>query len=168
MVWWEAQEGCRCCPKLSAERRGTNIFHAGYIAAGRRPGGAKAGELCEAAMQSGQGNYLAKLILYPGNQKSAVCLGIPVLTNPPLFLSRGRFEFLDYLPEGTQGVVVQPVGKTGVLVAGTDTVRGFSSLDQVRKSLLLGASRSYLTTTACLHSTFRPGYHPSLTRWRSA
>ena len=29
-----------------------------------------------------------------------------------------------------QGVVVQPVGDTGVLVAATDTVRGFSRLDQ--------------------------------------
>jgi hypothetical protein len=43
----------------------------------------------------------------------------------------GRFEFTDYLPEGTQGVVVQPVGKSGVLIAATDTVRGISRLDQV-------------------------------------
>ena len=46
--------------------RGRNIFHAGYIAAGRRPGSATAGELCSAAMQSGTGNYLANLVLYPG------------------------------------------------------------------------------------------------------
>ena len=29
-----------------------------------------------------------------------------------------------------QGVVVQPIGEAGVLVAATDTVRGFSQLDQ--------------------------------------
>ena len=46
--------------------RGRNLFHAGVIAAGRRPGGAKPGELCEEAMSSGTGNYLANLILYPG------------------------------------------------------------------------------------------------------
>ena len=35
------------------------------------------------------------------------------------------------MPEGTQGAVIQPVGKAGVLVAGTDVVRGISRLDQV-------------------------------------
>ena len=47
--------------------------------------------------------------------------------------SSGRKEFADYLPEGTQGIVVQPVGKLGVMVAGTDTIRGISMLDQVDK-----------------------------------
>jgi hypothetical protein len=51
---------------------------------------------------------------------------------PSFLLSTGRKEFADFLPEGTQGIVVQPVGKLGVLVAGTDTVRGISMLDQVR------------------------------------
>lgn len=44
----------------------------------------------------------------------------------------GRVEFTSFLPEATQGVVVQPVGKDGVLIAATDTVRGFGRLDQVR------------------------------------
>ena len=30
----------------------------------------------------------------------------------------------------SQGVAVQPIGEAGVLVAATDTVRGFSALDQ--------------------------------------
>jgi hypothetical protein len=42
----------------------------------------------------------------------------------------GRFEFLEYFPEKTQGVLVQPIGTEGVLVAATDTQRGFSRLDQ--------------------------------------
>lgn len=41
-----------------------------------------------------------------------------------------------YLPEGTQGVVVQPIGSTGVLVVGTDTVRGIGRMDQVRKNVV--------------------------------
>jgi hypothetical protein len=59
------------------------------------------------AMKLGRGDYLANLLLYPG-----------------------RPEFTAFLPDNTQGVVVQPVGSEGVLVAGTDTVRGFSRLDQ--------------------------------------
>jgi hypothetical protein len=44
----------------------------------------------------------------------------------------GRAEFVQYLPEATQGVVVQPLGSDGVVVVGTDTLRGLSRLDQVR------------------------------------
>ncbi len=47
-----------------------------------------------------------------------------------LFSLLGRLEFESYLPEGTQGVAVQPVGKQGILIAGTDTIRGISRLDQ--------------------------------------
>lgn len=47
----------------------------------------------------------------------------------------GRLEFVDYLPETTQGVVVQPIGSQGVMVVGTDTQRGISRLDQVRWGL---------------------------------
>ncbi len=43
----------------------------------------------------------------------------------------GRQEFVQYLPEATQGVIVQPIGKEGVMVVGTDTLRGLSRLDQV-------------------------------------
>jgi hypothetical protein len=44
----------------------------------------------------------------------------------------GRLEFTSFLPENTQGVAVQPIGNRGVLIAGTDTVRGIGRLDQVR------------------------------------
>jgi hypothetical protein len=36
-----------------------------------------------------------------------------------------------FFPENTQGVLVQPIGSEGVLLAGTDTQRGFGFLDQV-------------------------------------
>lgn len=42
----------------------------------------------------------------------------------------GRQEFVQYLPEATQGVIVQPLDNAGVLVVGTDTLRGLSRLDQ--------------------------------------
>lgn len=48
--------------------------------------------------------------------------------------SAGRKEFTAFLPEATQGVAVQPVGSQGVLILGTDTVRGLSRLDQVGTS----------------------------------
>jgi hypothetical protein len=38
---------------------------------------------------------------------------------------------VQYLPQATQGVIVQPLGNAGVLVIGTDTLRGLSRLDQV-------------------------------------
>ena len=115
-------------------------------------------------MQSETGNYLANLVLYPGERggggRGCIRVGmedgalqsphgpplLPLLGTslsspflspfhpsppPPLSVHTGRVEFSDYLPEGTQGIVVQPVGKAGVLVAGTDVVRGISRLDQV-------------------------------------
>lgn len=50
----------------------------------------------------------------------------------------GRQEFVQYLPENTQGVIVQPLGSSGVLVIGTDTLRGLSRLDQVHRVQVMG------------------------------
>ena len=44
----------------------------------------------------------------------------------------GRKEFTSYLPENTQAVVVQPVGDAALLIAASDTQRGFNKVDQVR------------------------------------
>ncbi|KAG2424358.1 hypothetical protein HXX76_014567 [Chlamydomonas incerta] len=95
------------CKSLVLIYKGRTLFHHGFIAKGLKPGNVVPGEICTQAMRDGQGNYLANLVLYPG-----------------------RPEFTAFLPENTQGVMVQPVGNDGVLVAGTDTVRGFSRLDQ--------------------------------------
>lgn len=46
-------------------------------------------------------------------------------------VSAGRFEFTAFLPGNTQGVIVRPLGKQGVMIAATDTQRGFGKLDQV-------------------------------------
>ncbi|PNH03732.1 hypothetical protein TSOC_010182 [Tetrabaena socialis] len=95
------------CRSLLLIYKGRNLFHFGHILRGLSPGSAAPGDICAQAMRDGRGNYLANLLLYPG-----------------------RPEFTAFLPENTQGVMVQPVGSDGVLVAGTDMVRGFSRLDQ--------------------------------------
>ncbi|MEE3717071.1 cofactor assembly of complex C subunit B [Tumidithrix elongata RA019] len=41
----------------------------------------------------------------------------------------GRFEF-DYLPENTQGVIVQPLGEKGVMVLGANAPRSYTKQDE--------------------------------------
>eukprot|EP00958_Prasinococcus_capsulatus_P024484 scaffold3827_cov394-Prasinococcus_capsulatus_cf.AAC.3 len=65
------------------------------------------GKVTETAQKNGKGNYLANLANYPG-----------------------RFEFFGYFPDNTQGVLVQPIGTQGLIVAGTNVVRGFGRVDQ--------------------------------------
>ena len=43
----------------------------------------------------------------------------------------GRVEFTSFLPENTQAAIVQPIGNDGVLIAASNTQRGFTRLDQV-------------------------------------
>lgn len=50
--------------------RGRNLFHAGMARSGHVLGTAAAGDVCSKAMESGQGNYLANMVLYPGTQES--------------------------------------------------------------------------------------------------
>jgi hypothetical protein len=59
-------------------------------------------------------------------------VGTIILFFNELVLLVGRAEFVEYLPEATQGVLVQPIGNQGVLILGCDTVRGISRLDQAR------------------------------------
>ena len=59
----------------------------------------------------------------------------------------GAVEFKQYLPENTSSAVVQPLGDEGVLVAGSDTQRGFGPLDQVEP----GSLQIDLTICAALH-----------------
>ena len=65
------------------------------------------GPICERAMASGGGNYLANLALFPG-----------------------RVEFEAYLPSNAQAVAVTPVGGEGVAVFASGTQRGFTPADQ--------------------------------------
>ncbi|KAL6756237.1 hypothetical protein V8C86DRAFT_2651327 [Haematococcus lacustris] len=104
---WSALRACTRCKSLVVLLDGRTIFCAGLLKPGVRPGSAQAGDICTACMKTGQGNYLANLVLYPG-----------------------RAEFVSFLPENTQGVAVQPIADRGVLIAGIDAVRGLGRLDQ--------------------------------------
>lgn len=46
-----------------------------------------------------------------------------------LKLYPGRIEF-DYLPENTQGVICQPIGKSGVLILGANAPRSYTQQDE--------------------------------------
>ncbi|MEM6353396.1 MAG: cofactor assembly of complex C subunit B [Cyanobacteria bacterium P01_D01_bin.14] len=47
-----------------------------------------------------------------------------------LKLYPGRLEF-DYLPENTQGVICQPMGKGGVLILGANAPRSYTKQDEI-------------------------------------
>jgi hypothetical protein len=52
--------------------RGRNVFHAGMARTGHALGSAAAGDVAAEAMASGKGNYLANLLLYPGESGGVV------------------------------------------------------------------------------------------------
>ncbi|CAK0745940.1 hypothetical protein CVIRNUC_001656 [Coccomyxa viridis] len=104
---WTALQACSRCTGVVVIHRRQCVMHCGVARAGHLPGRAVLGPMAEAAIKKGSPTYMANLILFPG-----------------------RVEFTEYFPENTQGILVQPVGDEGVLVAATDTQRGFGSLDQ--------------------------------------
>jgi len=64
------------------------------------------GAIAERVIKTQKPIYLVKLELYPG-----------------------RVEF-DYLPENTQGVIVQPLGEKGVMVLGANIPRSYTKQDE--------------------------------------
>jgi hypothetical protein len=46
-----------------------------------------------------------------------------------LYVYPGKFEF-DYLPENTQGVICQPIGKEGVLILAANAPRSYTKQDE--------------------------------------
>jgi len=109
LLWlWRTLQGATACGSLAVFYRGRRALQAGLAPPGCGAAAAPAlGPLCEQAVSSGTANYFANLALYPG-----------------------RLEFLPYLPANAQAVVVQPLGSEGVLVAASDTQRGFTQADQ--------------------------------------
>eukprot|EP00899_Mesostigma_viride_P007717 jgi/Mesvir1/16947/Mv15798-RA.1 len=113
---WRALSSASRCKSLFVFHRDRRLMQAGLVA--RAGGGADArqlamdvtgamqGPICASVKEAGRGTYMANLILYPG-----------------------RVEFV-YVPGNTQAIIVQPIGKDGVIVAVSDTVRGFTPLDQ--------------------------------------
>ena len=84
--------------------------------------------------------YKGKVLLRRGilSPKSEVVPG-PILKRvldkqQPVYLVAlkvypGRIEF-DYLPENTQGVICQPIGKDGALILGANTPRSYTKQDE--------------------------------------
>jgi hypothetical protein len=84
--------------------------------------------------------YQGKVLLRRGilGTKSEVTPG-PILKRvqekqQPIYLVNlnvypGRIEF-DYLPENTQGVICQPIGKEGVLILGANAPRSYTKQDE--------------------------------------
>ncbi|WP_036478367.1 cofactor assembly of complex C subunit B [Myxosarcina sp. GI1] len=66
----------------------------------------KPGAILQRVLDKQQPVYLVNLALYPG-----------------------RVEF-DYLPENTQGVICQPLGKHGVLILGANAPRSYTKQDE--------------------------------------
>ncbi|MDG2989942.1 cofactor assembly of complex C subunit B [Candidatus Synechococcus calcipolaris G9] len=66
----------------------------------------KVGPILERVLSTQKPVYLVKLDLYPG-----------------------RVEF-DYLPENTQGVICQPIGREGVLILGANAPRSYTRQDE--------------------------------------
>ena len=66
----------------------------------------KPGAIVQRVLSSQKPIYLVKLKIYPG-----------------------RFEF-DYLPENTQGVICQPLGREGVLILGANAPRSYTKQDE--------------------------------------
>lgn len=66
----------------------------------------KPGAILARVLSQGKPVYLVNLNLYPG-----------------------KIEF-DYLPENTQGVICQPIGKQGVLILGANAPRSYTKQDE--------------------------------------
>jgi hypothetical protein len=67
----------------------------------------KVGTILERVLKTQKPIYLVNLTLYPG-----------------------RIEF-DYLPENTQGLICQPMGKEGVLILGANIPRSYTKQDEI-------------------------------------
>ncbi len=84
--------------------------------------------------------YQGQVLLRRGilSTKSEVTIG-PILkrvleTQKPVYLVNlkvypGKIEF-DYLPENTQGIICQPIGKEGVLILGANAPRSYTKQDE--------------------------------------
>lgn len=111
---WGALSACTRACSMAVFWRGACVMQAGLF---RRPdaGGTApvAGALCQEVMSTGKGRYLAQLKNYPAKE-----------------------QFLGFLPERTQGLVITPLcpGRDapagGVLVLGIDAIRGVGKVDQ--------------------------------------
>ena len=65
----------------------------------------------------------------------------------------GRIEF-DYLPENTQGIIAQPIGKEGVLILGANAPRSYTKQDETWIAGI--ADKLDVTFSSCLQDDVAP------------
>ena len=106
--FWEAVQTATKTTMMVVFWKGRCIAHLGYKAPGISSSSICMGELCNDSITRNVPRSLGNLALFPG-----------------------RSEFLEYLPNNTQSLFVQPLHPDGVIVFGSATQRGFTILDQV-------------------------------------
>ena len=85
--------------------------------------------LCPLQLQlCGQVSRQEKVLMYAIRDVSVCCW---VVDQQSCIKHAGRVEFTSFLPENTQAAIIQPIGNDGVLIAASNTQRGFTRLDQV-------------------------------------
>ena len=89
---------------LVAFHRGKVLMRRGLLG---KTAEVKVGTILERVLKTQKPIYLVNLTLYPG-----------------------RIEF-DYLPENTQGLICQPMGKEGVLILGANIPRSYTKQDEI-------------------------------------
>ena len=118
---WDALRASTTCGAMAVFYEGKRVAQFGtapkrVAAAAAAAGGSHdppLGPICERCMRTGEGNYLANLILFPW-----------------------RVEFESYMPDNAMAVCVTPIGRDGVLVAASGTQRGFTPADQAWMSVI--------------------------------
>ena len=63
---WDSLRSATRAKSMVLFYKGRCLMHVGYAASGAPVGGAAPGPICQQAMKSGTGNYLANLVLFPG------------------------------------------------------------------------------------------------------
>jgi len=107
---WDSLSAATRCKSLAVIREdGTALIQAGLA---RKGGEVKVGPITQRAMETEKGSLIANLQL-----------------------NSGKMEFA-YFPEATQSVLVKPASSKVVMVLGSDTVRGFTQVDQAWVSSL--------------------------------
>jgi hypothetical protein len=66
---WDAVRSATRTRSLLLFYNGRCLLHAGVAPAGKPLGAAVPGPICQKAMKSGSGNYLANLVLFPGGRQ---------------------------------------------------------------------------------------------------
>lgn len=74
---WQGLQAATPCRGVVVHHGGRCVMHCGMIRPGEQAGQATLGPICRAAMQSGRGNYLANLILFPGTLSQAYAVVPP-------------------------------------------------------------------------------------------